>query len=277
MTTRRSRREDKQTKLQFTEEEVPNEIFEDESSEFKISVKKAKKPKNKSRSYCDLCGKNGPKLHCESHCDLNFHTACLESQVEQEESEIKSYLASIGKEFKDKLVAIYASICLYCTYRIARCFKCKKLGEIDTSQKKGKPIEDTGKLLKCKKCPRFLHYNCFVQETGKELDGLVCNSHFCSICSEYSDKLNVCIKCPIGFHRKCMSKRNKIVKGNRIICQLHSGAKDKVKKITDDMNIYKYALKTKRSQISEPSLESQGKKKIKTETLSHIVSQDNVS
>lgn len=282
MTTRRSRKEEQQPKLQFKKEDTPNEIFEDESSDFKISMKKPKKPKGKVRNYCDICGKNNFKLHCEGHCDLNFHESCLEDLVLRDTMELNCYLTSNRKKAKKQFVPMNASICIYCNYKVAFCFKCRKLGEIELSNKTSKSIKNTGKLMNCKKCPRFFHHNCFVIGAEQDSDNLMCNSHFCGSCNEYSDKLNVCIKCPIGFHKKCMSKRNKIIKGNRIICYLHTGSKEKVRESSEDKNLYKCALKIKRNQISEESEESKGKKKVKTETeyltdKNTIIAQVNVS
>ena len=113
-------------------------------------------------------------------------------------------------------------ICVYCHQGIAECFACKNLGKIDVNKVTDFNLCLPEYVYKCVKCAKFYHYHCISDCIAtKKLKTFTCNAHYCSNCTEPSDKLYKCIKCPSSFHKKCMPKKAKTITGNKILCQKH--------------------------------------------------------
>lgn len=260
--SKRLRKKVNQSKLKLIDES-DNDIFEDKASTFKVVVKRPR-PTNKKKAYCEICGLFNPRLNCQGICSQDFHEDCLAKQVQKNTVE----LLNVTIQTKTPLIPMNASVCIYCQNNVAACFKCKKIDKIEKSVKNFRKNEKSNTVLKCKKCNKFYHFNCFVPGSDQRSGDFICNLHFCGSCNEFADKLNVCISCPIAFHKKCMSKRNEVIKGNRIKCQLHFNKKDKIKEKKEDLNIYKIALKTKRNKITGNTEEAFINKRVKLKTFS---------
>lgn len=65
----------------------------------------------------------------------------------------------------------------------------------------------------------FYHLNCLKNLNTEIVDGFVCPLHFCGHCKEKgNENLFECSECPVAYHKKCLSKKNKIIKNFVIIC-----------------------------------------------------------
>lgn len=176
-------------------------VFEEDSP---LRTNKPKKLQPTLNKYCLLCGANEPDLKCNGLCQGNYHRICLEYK--------RKFL------FEELTSTLREDICCFCKNNIQVCFKCDKLGQVSENHETSNPT----KTYKCSNCTKFYHPGCIEPEIPKDISkGFVCQSHFCESCKEFSKELYYCIKCPVSFHKKCMSKKNKVIQANLIECYHH--------------------------------------------------------
>lgn len=252
-----------------------SEVF-GETSEEDFKIKKKPKREEKTPQNCDICA--GPDIDslCKGPCNRPTHLACLQEVVrdyllQKHKQQNDDSLHDIQTEvdtaaIESEVVKSFVnSVCYFCTLGVAECFECKQAGAIVTEPFKNldsvrEKDYGPGSVFKCSACPKFYHYKCVPSKIRGSKELFHCPHHFCTDCGEFSKKLYKCLHCTLCFHRRCMSKKNKIVDDKYIKCYKHAETSKKAKKPpVVEVKSYEKVLSNKKSSLVE-SLKGQPQK-----------------
>lgn len=229
-----------------------SELFENEDERIVTNHRKERKLKQEEKHrVCDFCGGKENLVICKGLCGRLMHLPCLESYARKHHkiSENRPSNSQAPPDNLQSFVAIFGldEICCFCRDAKAICYACKTEGhftkDVYLQEGVGKEKLDSPNLYKCSACAKFYHPRCMTlpvekppaapkpdtkpkptREEDPKYKGVKefrCAQHFCNHCGELSQNLYQCVECPLGYHRKCMSKRNKIQPGHKMVCALH--------------------------------------------------------
>ena len=177
---------------------------------------------------CQICFKEKPDCQCAGTCEKFLHLKCLKEQLVAMDSQVAVISQSNNEpvvelsKLDDEQIRI-GETCYECIHKFAECFSCKRVGNFDTELDISQSNEKVQKnVFKCSICYHFYHLKCvYHQKFQVEKNKFKCAVHYCQDCQEFSNQHYRCIECPMAFHKKCMSKRNKILKIQVISCYKH--------------------------------------------------------
>jgi hypothetical protein len=201
------------------------------------ALKKERKAKKEEKlRVCDFCGQKENLVSCSGFCKSQFHLLCLQAFV----SKMKPDLAAKCVE-GDNSVVDKNSMCLFCQSGQAICFVCRKESPLTQNvfpQASVGTSTDKSVVFRCTICPKFYHPGCMKptpkpvlapkdtepreeKQPEAEPTEFQCEQHFCTTCGVFSRTIYQCVECPFASHRKCMSKRNQILGGHKMLCVKH--------------------------------------------------------
>lgn len=229
-----------------------SDLFENEEERISINYRKERKLKQEEKHrICDFCGGKENLVTCKGFCGRLMHLPCLEMYIRQHNgpTENKPSNGQAGPDAKLPAINLLDldDVCYYCHHSKAVCFGCKLESpftrEVYLQEQIGKEKLDSLNLYKCSACAKFYHPKCMTLPVDrpavppkpdakpkiareddpkyKSIKEYRCAQHFCHQCGELSQNLYQCTQCPFGYHRKCMSKRNKILAGHKMVCAAH--------------------------------------------------------
>lgn len=111
------------------------------------------------------------------------------------------------------------------------CFECGNRGTIGSAD--NRLLKD--RVVRCSECPRFFHLGCLKQPKPTDIEKrIICQSHFCKVCSDFSKKLLKCLRCTASYHKECLSRQAKVLHGLWIDCNCHSKKPLPVKRLPSE-------------------------------------------
>lgn len=255
-------------------------VYENEEEKIISTHKKEKKSKQEEKfKMCDFCGKKEDLIKCLGFCGRVCHLDCLKADMARKvlKSENNGSLETRENEILETVFV--NEMCHYCLSDKTFCFECKSedncskevLLQTDVLTKELNP----NLVYKCSICPKFYHQKCIKpvpikepkepkeaeensENEEKKPNEFICSQHFCNTCGVFSRTVYQCVQCPFASHKKCMSKRNKVINGFKIVCVKHiiikpPVIKEKIVKIrkTEDLEKTLKNPKIELTQIAE--------------------------